>query len=98
MLENQVHNGKVCPNLKDPAPVEMLVEKILLPNLVTTSAYQRLTIGLVLSHWVDRHYKVTSDKSEVPAALKTKLLELLTTATNFDETKNDHYTLQACIF
>ena len=65
---------------KDPSPVEMLANKIILPNLVTDSAYQRLTIGLVLSHWVDRHYRKSlpgADKSDVPIALKSKLLEHL---------------------
>ena len=65
---------------KDPSPVEMLANKIILPNLVTDSAYQRLTIGLVLSHWVDRHYRKGLpgvDKSDVPIALKSKLSEHL---------------------
>ena len=51
-------------------------------------------MGLVLSHWVDQHFAPGSDKSGVPGVLKTKLLEILTTATNFDETSSDHYTLQ----
>ncbi len=64
-------------------PLEMFVQKILLPNLLTNSAYRRTALCLVIGEWSDQHDGV---RESAPQSLKDVLNRFLTEAINYEET------------
>ena len=78
------------------SPVEMLVEKIILPTLnIGKSAYKQFIVSLVISEWA-KCYKQSQNETEleVPESLKNALIRFLGERMNYDETLNLQMMLQ----
>ena len=80
----------------DPiTPVEMLVDKILLPTMNNgKSAYKHFVVSLVVSEWCRSYKRYNSEKIEIPESFKVVLSRVLNERANYDETINLQMTLQ----